>query len=313
MSEAEELGNIVRARREAMRLSQEGLAALAFENSERKGYISNIENARRNVTSETVRRIAVVLGIERHEVPARFRWHDGHEALQGKGEAPAPADPVASSIAWARAMVERSVARPPPQEYRRALVRGLRCLQDWTGAPFGLRSLGVSMTIAYVYTILFGGLAYMQGGGAVGVVDVFSPPGWAREVSAGTLAASIAVLLAGTGAAIMHLLAIRPAASASAAPKRLRRTDARRPRGITVVASSDGECSERLRGERHSFLVRAMFLGAFLGGAAMAAGALGVDKTAAACFMAIVAFAAMTTRAGWMPLSLGRLAERSPA
>ena len=72
MGEKEEFGRLVRTRREAMRMSQEALAAEALGNADRKGYISEIENGLRNIKPATARRLAEALEIGNHEVPTRY-------------------------------------------------------------------------------------------------------------------------------------------------------------------------------------------------------------------------------------------------
>jgi transcriptional regulator with XRE-family HTH domain len=63
-------GELVRIQRTRQLLTQEVLAALAFDNPDRKSYVSNVENNRlKGLTPETARKLADVLGIARGDVP----------------------------------------------------------------------------------------------------------------------------------------------------------------------------------------------------------------------------------------------------
>lgn len=68
-------GKLVRESRVARGWSQEALAAEAFPNSTRKGYISQVENGKiPNITRDTVRNIAHALEIDPEHIPDVLRW-----------------------------------------------------------------------------------------------------------------------------------------------------------------------------------------------------------------------------------------------
>ncbi|MEM0908604.1 MAG: helix-turn-helix transcriptional regulator [Pseudomonadota bacterium] len=72
---AVEFGKLVRERRNAQRLSQEALAAKAFGNLDRKGYISRIENGKiPNITHDVVQQVATALEIDRELIPETLQW-----------------------------------------------------------------------------------------------------------------------------------------------------------------------------------------------------------------------------------------------
>lgn len=74
-SDVERFGKQVREKRKARGWSLEALAAEAFSNSTRKGYVSQIENGKiPNITRENVRNVARVLEMSLDEVPASLRW-----------------------------------------------------------------------------------------------------------------------------------------------------------------------------------------------------------------------------------------------
>jgi transcriptional regulator with XRE-family HTH domain len=76
-------GRLVRQRREYRGWSQEALAAAAFSNATRKGYISQIENGKiPNITRETVRNVARVLEIALDDIPPALRWPEAAEAVK---------------------------------------------------------------------------------------------------------------------------------------------------------------------------------------------------------------------------------------
>ncbi|MEM1345915.1 MAG: helix-turn-helix domain-containing protein, partial [Pseudomonadota bacterium] len=74
-TEIKRFGVVVRARREAKGWSQDALAASALGTVDGKSHVSRIENGRiKALKSDTVRKIAAALGIDRTEVPASLRW-----------------------------------------------------------------------------------------------------------------------------------------------------------------------------------------------------------------------------------------------
>jgi transcriptional regulator with XRE-family HTH domain len=73
--ESTTFGRLVRARRLARGWSQEALAAEAFSNQDRKGYVSRIENGRiPKITRETVKSISRALDIDPEAIPPALRW-----------------------------------------------------------------------------------------------------------------------------------------------------------------------------------------------------------------------------------------------
>ncbi|MGJ8589408.1 MAG: helix-turn-helix domain-containing protein [Yoonia sp.] len=79
-SEVERFGRLVRSKRRAKGWSLEALAAEAFSNSTRKGYISQIENAKiPNITRENVRSVARALEMSVEEIPTSLRWQSSME------------------------------------------------------------------------------------------------------------------------------------------------------------------------------------------------------------------------------------------
>lgn len=76
-------GRLVRQQREARSWSQEALAAAAFSNSTRKGYVSQIESGKiPNPTRETVRNLARALGIDPEQIPPALRWPEALETVK---------------------------------------------------------------------------------------------------------------------------------------------------------------------------------------------------------------------------------------
>lgn len=74
-SDVELFGKQVREKRKARGWSLEALAAEAFSNSTRKGYVSQIENGKiPNITRENVRSVVRALEMSLDEVPPSLRW-----------------------------------------------------------------------------------------------------------------------------------------------------------------------------------------------------------------------------------------------
>jgi transcriptional regulator with XRE-family HTH domain len=81
--DAKVFGALVRERRNALGLSQEALAAAAFSNAMRKGYISQIENGKiPNITRDTVRNVARALKIDAERIPPPLRWAEAVETVK---------------------------------------------------------------------------------------------------------------------------------------------------------------------------------------------------------------------------------------
>lgn len=82
-SAAKAFGELVRESRKARGWSQEALAAEAFPNSTRKGYISLVENGKiPNITRDTVRNIARALEIDPEAIPDVLRWPEANEVVK---------------------------------------------------------------------------------------------------------------------------------------------------------------------------------------------------------------------------------------
>lgn len=82
-SDSARFGRLVRERRKARTLSQEALAAAAFANADRKGYVSQIENGKiPNITRDTVRSIALALDIDSEEIPEALRWPEATQVAR---------------------------------------------------------------------------------------------------------------------------------------------------------------------------------------------------------------------------------------
>ena len=199
----------MRQRRQASRLSQEALAALALGNGNRKGYISTIENGRvAGLTPQTARRLAEALGIARADVPLGLQWH-----VVGGDTQAADAEHVADLVARTQRLepalqiidamqrsVEVRLTDPPTDTYKRALGRGLNRLTGVYGPAFSFQSFAMSVTIAYVYIFAAGLLAYAHQGGRVGALRVFDRPDWAADVPQAALAVLVAAVVMATAA-----------------------------------------------------------------------------------------------------------------
>lgn len=80
-------GRLVRECREARGWSQEALAAAAFSNADRKGYVSQIENGKiSNITRDTVRKIARALCIDPEDIPPSLRSLEAAEMTEQTSE-----------------------------------------------------------------------------------------------------------------------------------------------------------------------------------------------------------------------------------
>lgn len=86
--DAMRFGRLIRERREARGWSQEALAAEAFSNSTRKGYVSQIEAGKiPNITRNTVRSIAEALNIDPEDIPETLRWPGARTTAPSGGNA----------------------------------------------------------------------------------------------------------------------------------------------------------------------------------------------------------------------------------
>jgi len=204
-SDLAQFGALVRARRKALGLSQEAVAAAAFDNPDRKGFVSAIENARRSgVSLETALKLAGTLDISLEQLPASLR------PITGIGSDQVPL--ALSERAFSRAFNERlltALQASVLDAYLDRLSGGLASLRTWTGGPFSLRSLLVSFSLSYLYLVYLGLAAYAAGGGQIGGVAPFRAPDWAIAVPNWVLALTIAVVLFGAG--LGTYLLVRPA------------------------------------------------------------------------------------------------------
>ncbi len=204
LSDLAQFGALVRARRKALKLSQEAVAAAAFDNPDRKSFVSAIENARRSgVSLETALKLAATLNIPLQDLPASLR------PITGLGTDPAPLG--LSEQAFSTAFNERlltALQSSVLDAYLERLSGGLASLRTWTGGPFSLRSLLVSFSLSYLYLVYLGLAAYAAGGGQIGGVAPFRAPDWATSVPNWILALTIALVLLGTG--LGTYLLVRP-------------------------------------------------------------------------------------------------------
>jgi len=273
MIELKAFGELVRARRKSARLSQEALAAVAFGNGNRKGYISTIENGRvSGLKPETAKRLAEALGLQRHEVPASLRWptaaETGHpqEALEAQVEALLP---VVRFVEAQRRAISNRVRVQPIDAYKARFGPALDRLTRFYGESFSFRSFAMSLTLAYVYLFFAGLLAFSNTGGQIGALEIFRLPDWARP----TGDALPAVFLAGlvVAMAMCGYLWCR--------------------KSVDDGASSSASGMRRLWRIRR---VRILVGGIVLGCAAAAFAQLGVDPVFATIVVAIFALVALS-------------------
>jgi transcriptional regulator with XRE-family HTH domain len=198
--EIAEFGRIVRRQRNEARLSQEAVATLAFGNGDRKGFVSEIENARRpGLSTATIRKLANSLEIRRDEVPPSLRWplseNEREECL------PEASDQGSTLISqeeriiqletavgkWTQEIDER-VAISPFDHYIQALEQKLESLTYYLGRPFSFHSFCACLTISYAYLFLGGMLSYSLQGGSIGDLNLIDRPDWAEFIPHWTLA-----------------------------------------------------------------------------------------------------------------------------
>ncbi|PCH81186.1 MAG: hypothetical protein COB90_05240 [Hyphomicrobiales bacterium] len=86
-SDVVRFGKLVREKRVALGWSQEALASTAFNNPDRKGYVSLIENGQiPNIERATVQNVARALNIDIEEIPRALRWPEA--IVEGKDTEP---------------------------------------------------------------------------------------------------------------------------------------------------------------------------------------------------------------------------------
>ncbi len=219
MSENEtlEFGRQVRARREALALSQEAVAAAAFGNPDRKSYVSALENGRlATITPATARKLAGALDLLPEDVPPGLRWHE--EAYVSPLESRIAAleerftsngrdhDPEADLVKVFNAQIARQLGETVADTYFHRLQEGLKLLRHWTGGPFSLRSLAISFTFAFVYVVFAGLFAMGHGQQTIGEVTPFGAPPWATGGLAWITALGVIAFLIAAGALCIWLL-----------------------------------------------------------------------------------------------------------
>lgn len=210
-------GQQVRARREALALSQEAIAAAAFGNPDRKSYISALENGRlATITPATARKLAGALDLVPEDLPPGLRWREEEyvsplegriAALEARLAAESPAqDTEAAMITAFNAHLARQLDEGVSDAYFRRLQTGLDRLWHWTGGPFSLSSLAVSFTLAFVYVVFAGLFALGHGRQAIGEVTPFAAPDWATGGFAWIMSLGVIVFLLVAGALCVWLL-----------------------------------------------------------------------------------------------------------
>jgi transcriptional regulator with XRE-family HTH domain len=216
-NETQAFGRQVRARREALTLSQEALAAAAFGNPDRKSYISALENGRlASITPATARKLAAALDLAVDDVPSGLRWQEeGYVSpLEGRlaaledrltAHGPTP-DTEAALVRIFNAQLARQLDEAVSDVYFRRLGEGMETLGHWTGGPFSLRSLAISFTFAFVYVVFAGLLALGHGQQTIGEVTPFVAPQWATGGLAWIAALGVITFLIAAGAICVRLL-----------------------------------------------------------------------------------------------------------
>lgn len=180
-------GNLVRAKRNQIGISQEAVAAAVFGNPDRKSFVSAIENARRpNLTWQTTQQLAASLGIARDEVPPSLQWPQTEKPMTSDSS-----DGAAIARALS-AQLEHRLSRTLSDVYAQSLRIGLRRLRHWTGGPFSLRSFWVSYCVALLYVAIAGVIGLAADAPPVGGVAAFStqgiwPPGMAALMTLAVL------------------------------------------------------------------------------------------------------------------------------
>ena len=183
-------GSLVRARRRSLGLSQEALAAAAFNNPARKSYVSALENGRlKNIAPATSQKLAVALDIPREDVPSDLRWQTDsyfsptenrlNELEQRLADYAASQGSTATIAEALNEQLARQLEKSVTDTYFLRLRKGLEALKRWTGAPFSLRSLAISFTFAFIYIVFAGLLALGNGAQSIGEITLFSTPPWA--------------------------------------------------------------------------------------------------------------------------------------
>lgn len=81
-TDAERFGDLVKERRKAFGMTLESIAKEAYDNPNRRGYVSKIAKGEiPGVTPNTVRTIARVLHIDYEEIPLSLRWFENETAI----------------------------------------------------------------------------------------------------------------------------------------------------------------------------------------------------------------------------------------
>lgn len=182
---------LIRARRKALGLSQEAVAAQAFGNPDRKTFISAIENKRQpRITVDTATKIAGTLDIHIDELPATMR--PSIAVQKQNGDAP-------DLARLFNAQLDHDMSKSVLLSYQVVLARGLHVLDRWTGPAFGPRSLAVCLALSIFYVVVTGIIGYGADGGRIGSAVPFAQPQWATNVPHALLALASGAILLGSG------------------------------------------------------------------------------------------------------------------
>lgn len=237
-------GKLVRARRREQRISQEALAAEAFGNPNRKGYVSALENGRLNgLRSETVKRLADALALGRQEIPWSLRWPEPEDfaVWQAKdSETPqisgAQLIPLLHFVEDIVDQMKKRLRRSFRDVYNIALGHGLDTLTQVFGCAFSSRSFYVSLTIAFGYVFLSWTVASSRNGGFLGNLELFSPPSWADRMPQPVVAVGIICLA--LGASVYSYLWASPRPSDIGSSYWAGRSHIWRVRAVRILASA---------------------------------------------------------------------------
>jgi len=86
-TDLEIFGEVVKSSRLLRKWSQEALAIEAFSNGDRKSYVSKIENGKQqNITTTTVKSLAVALDIDPEDIPSSLRWPEADASVRNSTE-----------------------------------------------------------------------------------------------------------------------------------------------------------------------------------------------------------------------------------
>ena len=255
-----------------MRISQEAVAAAAFGNPTRKGYISSLENGRlTGIRPETVRRISAAVDLPMEDVPPELRWPDhGLETLPDASAEMRQLEPVLAIIETLNQGMQDRVAQSQTEIYVNLLQHRLARLTAFCGPAFSLRSLLLSISVAYCYIVLAGVVAYAAGGGDIGTLAIFDRPDSLANLPTALLAFLCLVVM--SIAAVLSYLWARPGS-------RDRKFAAQRV----------------LQSPWRIFGIRVMAAGLLLGSAAVISTQLGMHPVAASMIATVAGLCALSS------------------